>query len=45
MNRILNATLKITNVFTISRRIDGPMLRAASLHSPDEFNELKATGP
>lgn len=45
MNRILNATLKITNVFTANRRIDGPMLSAASLYSPDEFNEMKATSP
>jgi hypothetical protein len=45
MNRILNATLKITNVFTANRRIDGPMLTAASLYPADEFNELNASGP
>lgn len=45
MNRFLNAILKITNYLTANRRMSGPLLCAAPLYSPDDFNKLKASDP
>jgi hypothetical protein len=42
MSRFLNTVLKSTDVFTANRKMDGSMLYATSLYSPEEFNELKA---